>query len=67
MQPISILFFLQLGGFLFDNLGYWSPFLLKGIADTACGVWVFAVRKRIAAPTQEGGPRRHMGKGSASA
>jgi MFS family permease len=44
MQPISILFFLQLGGFLFDNLGYWSPFQRRrvGHADT----WARAARRR---------------------
>jgi len=26
MQPIGVLIFLQVGGYLFDKIGYWSPF-----------------------------------------
>jgi MFS family permease len=47
MQPIGVLFFLQLGGYLFDTLGSWAPFALKGLADVACGLWIFSLRKRI--------------------
>ena len=47
MQPIGVLLFLQLGGFLFDKVGPWGPFALKGIADVACGLWILSVRKRI--------------------
>jgi MFS family permease len=54
MQPIGILLFLQLGGFLFDRVGYWSPFALKGIASAACGIWIFAIRKGIIIPRQDG-------------
>ncbi|RMF96321.1 MAG: MFS transporter [Candidatus Schekmanbacteria bacterium] len=32
---IGIMFFLQVGGFLFDYLGHSSPFVLTGIADLA--------------------------------
>ncbi len=55
MQPIGILIFLQVGGFLFDKVGYWSPFVLKGVADIACGLWIFAVRKNVVVPKREGG------------
>jgi MFS family permease len=47
MQPIGVLIFLQAGGFLFDRVGYWAPFALKGAADLACGLWIAAVRKRV--------------------
>jgi MFS family permease len=49
MQPIGVLIFLQVGGYLFDKIGYWSPFALKGIADLICGLWILSVRKRLAA------------------
>jgi MFS family permease len=47
MQPIGVLIFLQVGGFLFDRVGYWAPFALKGAADLACGLWILSVRKRM--------------------
>jgi MFS family permease len=47
MQPIGVLIFLQVGGLLFDKVGYWGPFALKGIADVICGLWILSVRKRI--------------------
>jgi MFS family permease len=47
MQPVGVIFFLQLGGFLFDKVGYWTPWALKGIADLVCGLWVLAISKRI--------------------
>jgi MFS family permease len=61
MQPLGALFFLQAGGFIFDNLGYWSAFVLKGVADLICGLWIFAVRKGITVPKEEGmpGPPAH--------
>jgi MFS family permease len=54
MNPLGVLFFLQVGGFLFDKVGYGAPFALKGIADLACGLWIFAIRKRIAVSKEEG-------------
>jgi MFS family permease len=57
MQPIGVLFFLQAGGFLFDKLGYWTPFLLKGAANLACGLWILGIKKRIAA--SQGKERSH--------
>jgi MFS family permease len=56
MQPIGSLIFLQMGGFLFDWLGPWSAFALKGVADLALGLWIFAVRKSIVIPEEEGHP-----------
>jgi MFS family permease len=59
MQPVGAFIFLQVGGFLFDRLGYWSPFAFKGIADLACGLWILAIRKDIVIPKDEG---RHGGR-----
>jgi MFS family permease len=53
MQPIGILIFLQIGGLLFDKVGYWTPFALKGIANLVCGLCILAVRKRIVIPKEE--------------
>ena len=47
MQPIGILFFLQVGGYLFDKWGYWGPFALKGIVSILCGLWLLTIRKKI--------------------
>ena len=47
MHPLGVLFFLQVGGFLFDNLGYSTPFIMKGIVNLIWGLWVFAIRKRV--------------------
>jgi MFS family permease len=47
MHPLGVLFFLQVGGFLFDNLGYSTPFIMKGIVNLTWGLWVFAIRKRV--------------------
>jgi MFS family permease len=46
MQPIGMLFFLQLGGWLFDEVGPWAPFLLKGVANLICCVVTFAVCRK---------------------
>lgn len=50
MQPLGFLIFLQLGGLLFDTLGPWGPFAMKGILDVACGLWILAIRKGIVIP-----------------
>ena len=47
MQPIGILFFLAVGGVLFDKLGPWGAFLVKGIANILLGIWIFIVRGAI--------------------
>jgi MFS family permease len=53
MYPIGVLFFLQAGGFLFDKVGYGAPFVLKGVANLACGLWILAVRARVVVPKME--------------
>jgi MFS family permease len=53
MMPIGVLFFLQVGGFLFDKFGYWTPFALKGGANLVLGVWLVMVRRRIKAEAEE--------------
>jgi MFS family permease len=53
MQPLGVLIFLQVGGFLFDKVGYGAPFVLKGIANLVCGLWIFAVRKGLVVPGEK--------------
>lgn len=52
MQPIGTLFFLQAGGYLYDKMGPWSPFALKGAADLILAVWLIVVRRRIKAEAE---------------
>jgi MFS family permease len=47
MQPIGILFFLSLGGVLFDSFGEGSAFALKGIASILLVVWLFMIRNEV--------------------
>jgi len=59
LQSIGTLVFLQAGGIMLDEFGYWSPFLMKDIVNTACGIWVLKVRKGIPfTPKQESMPAR---------
>jgi len=53
LQSIGTLVFLQAGGIMLDEFGYWSPFLMKGIVNTACGIWVLKVRKGINIPAEK--------------
>jgi predicted MFS family arabinose efflux permease len=50
--------FMQVGGFLFDHVGYAMPFVVKGAANLAVAAWVFSVRKRV---KDMGGKRGHPG------
>jgi MFS family permease len=47
MQPIGIIFFQQLGGYLFDVLGPGWVFGVKGTADIILAMGLFAARKSI--------------------
>ncbi|MBU0928163.1 MAG: MFS transporter [Spirochaetes bacterium] len=47
MQPIGVLLFLGLGGYLFDKVSPGSAFLLKGGASLAFLAWFFVARKPI--------------------
>jgi len=47
MQPIGILFFLALGGVLYDGIGPGAAFALKGIASIALVVWLFTIRNAV--------------------
>jgi len=60
MQPIGILFFLQLGGLLLDQVGYWAPFALKGIGSLICCLYILSVRKGIVVQKHEGMPPHGM-------
>jgi len=50
MQPIGILFFLGLGGVLFDGVSPGAAFALKGLASILLAVWLFTIRNEV---TQE--------------
>ena len=47
MQPIGILFFVGLGGYLFDAFGPGWAFAVKGVANLILCVWIFVIRGRI--------------------
>jgi len=47
MQPIGILFFLGLGGYLFDAIGPAAAFLLKGGATIVLCIWLFMLKDGI--------------------
>lgn len=47
MQPIGMIFFLQVGGYLYDVLGPGWAFGLKGIADIVLVVWLLTMKKKI--------------------
>ena len=49
MSPIGMLFFLQVGGYVFDVLGPGWAFGVKGAASLLLGIWVFSIRRRVAA------------------
>ena len=47
MQPIGVIFFQQLGGYLFDVLGPGWIFGIKGVANIVLAAWLLFVRKSI--------------------
>jgi len=47
MQPIGILFFLGLGGYLFDNVSPGSAFILKGVATAGLLIWMFTIKDAV--------------------
>ena len=51
---LGIILFLQACGYLFDNLSYGNPFLLKGFINLFFGIWVWSVRGRfLVGPKEE--------------
>ena len=53
MQPIGVLFFLGLGGYLFDAFGPGWAFGVKGAATLVLALWMFTARGRITEELQE--------------
>ena len=53
MQPIGILIFLQAGGLMFDKIGYWAPFVLKGSVSLICAIWILMIRKKTIEPHKQ--------------
>jgi MFS family permease len=54
MQPIGVLFFLGIGGYLFDAFGAGWAFGVKGVATLLLFVWMFALKGRITKKIEEG-------------
>jgi MFS family permease len=53
MQPIGILFFVGIGGYLFDAFCPGWAFAIKGIANLILCVWVFMIKGRISTIAQQ--------------
>jgi MFS family permease len=54
MQPIGVLFFVGIGGYLFDAYSPGWTFALKGLGSLILGVWIFMIKDRIiVAPPQK--------------
>jgi len=53
MQPIGILFFVGLGGYLFDRFSPGWAFALKGIASLILCMWIFMIKDRITTDLQQ--------------
>lgn len=53
MQPIGVLFFISIGGYLFDAFGPGWAFGVKGGATLVLTLWMFMVKGRIAEEIQE--------------
>jgi len=53
MQPIGVLFFVAVGGYLFDALGPGWAFGVKGGATLTLFIWVFIVKGRITEELKE--------------
>ena len=53
------LVFSQVGGFLFDAVGYGTPFIFKGVANILVALWIFSVRKGVKDTAAKGGRPGH--------
>jgi MFS family permease len=53
MQPIGVLFFVGLGGYLFDRFSPGWTFALKGIASLILCMWIFMIKDRINTDLQQ--------------
>jgi MFS family permease len=56
MQPIGVLFFLQLGGYLFDKVGPWATWALQGGANLILVIWLLMFTDRIKTEVEEASP-----------
>jgi len=54
MQPIGVLFFVGLGGYLFDVVGPGWAFGIKGVANLVLCVWFFIYKAKITVPPVKG-------------
>ncbi|MCP4716970.1 MAG: MFS transporter [Deltaproteobacteria bacterium] len=69
MQPIGVLFFLGVGGYLFDSVSPGSAFVLKGAANIVLLIWIFMIKDAVTKEIQptfnmdwEEDARQHMMK-----
>jgi MFS family permease len=53
LSPFGHLFFITLGGYLFDVFGPGWAFALKGAANILLAVWMFIIKKRIKIDPEE--------------
>jgi len=53
MQPIGILFFVGLGGYLFDAFSPGWAFAIKGLANLILCIYFFMIRGRISVPSPQ--------------
>jgi MFS family permease len=53
MAQIGLILFLALGGVLFDKVGPGSIFLVKGITNLVVGLYIFGVREKISARSED--------------
>jgi DHA1 family tetracycline resistance protein-like MFS transporter len=58
MMPIGVIFFQQLGGYLFDVLGPSWIFGIKGVVNILLAVWLFITRKKIYAEMKSAANKR---------
>ncbi len=47
MQPIGMLFFLGMGGYLFDSIAPAAAFVLKGSANILLLIWLFTIKDAV--------------------
>jgi MFS family permease len=47
MAQVGLIFFLAIGGVLFDKVGPGGVFAVKGVANLVVGIYIFVVRKKI--------------------
>ena len=47
MQPIGIMLFMGLGGYMFDTFGPGWAFAVKGLASLLLALWLFLIKNKV--------------------